>query len=147
MTAESDWIKMDEEGLFGLLGPVFHLPFCDGTGRFRFTAEPKHRNRLNSVHGGMLMAFADRAMGATARHARAPQRVTTVQLDMHFMRPARIGQTVEIECRVIRQTQSLLFIDGSLCSEGQVVATARGLWKSLRAAPSPGLAAPDTPHR
>jgi uncharacterized protein (TIGR00369 family) len=131
MTTELEWIRMDEEGLFSRLGPVFRLPIHEGIGHFRFRAEPMHRNRLNYVHGGMLMAFADRGMGVTARRGDAALAVATVQLDMHFMRAARIGEWVGMQCRVLRQTRSLLFVDATLESGGQVVATARGVWKSL----------------
>jgi uncharacterized protein (TIGR00369 family) len=129
MTTEHEWIRMDEEGLFSRLGPVFRVPIREGVDRFRFRAEPMHRNRLNYVHGGMLMAFADRGMGVTARQGDAALAVATVQLDMHFMRAARIGDWVAMQCRVLRQTRSLIFVDATLESEGQVVATARGVWK------------------
>jgi uncharacterized protein (TIGR00369 family) len=130
MTIEPEWIRMDEEGLFSRLGPVFHLPIHEGIGHFRFHAEPMHQNRRNQVHGGMLMAFADRGMGVTARRGDPALAVATVQLDMHFMRAARIGEWVGMQCRVLRQTRSLLFVDATLESGGQVVATARGVWKS-----------------
>jgi uncharacterized protein (TIGR00369 family) len=131
MTVQIEWIAMDENGLFSRLGPIYRGPVSDGFGRFRFHAEDMHRNRLNHVHGGMLMAFADRGMGVTARQGDATLAVATVQLDMHFIRTARIGKWVEMQCRVIRQTRSLIFVDATLESEEQVVATARGVWKSI----------------
>ena len=129
MNSEVEWIRMDEEGLFSRLGPVFCMPIQEGIGLFRFRAEPMHRNKRNCVHGGMLMAFADRGMGVTARKGDPTLAVATVQLDMHFMRAARIGEWVAMECRLLRQTRSLAFVDAALESDGRMVATARGVWK------------------
>jgi len=129
MNCDLDWIHMDEEGFFSRLGPIFHLPLQEGLGHFRFRADPMHRNRRNFVHGGMLMAFADRGMGVTARNGEPTLAVATVQLDMHFVRAARIGEWVTMECRVIRQARGLSFVDATLEAKGQVAATARGVWK------------------
>ena len=141
MSNEADWTAMDEDGYFGLIGPVMHLAVSDTIGRFRFVTGQKHRNRGNVVHGALLMALADRAMGATVRQSvaarhdvgapgQAPTRgQATVQLDMHFIRSVQIGQTIELECRVIRHTRSLVFVDGTLFVGADVIATARGVWK------------------
>jgi acyl-coenzyme A thioesterase PaaI-like protein len=75
------------------------------------------------------MTFADRALGYTARQGDMARRQATVQFDMHFVRPAKIGQTVEMECRVIRETRSLVFVGGELIANGDIVANAKGIWK------------------
>jgi uncharacterized protein (TIGR00369 family) len=134
VATDDDWIRMDDEGFIGLVGPVFHRPFGDGVGRFRFEAAAKHRNRSGVVHGGMLMTFADRALGVTARQCDPGRRQATVQLDVHFIRGARIGRIIEMECRVIRETRSLVFVDGTIFDAEGVIATARGVWKIQRPA-------------
>ena len=72
MNERTDWIRMEEEGFFALLGPIYHLRTGARTARFRFLAEPKHANRSGFVHGGMLTAFADRALGNTAGNPTQP---------------------------------------------------------------------------
>jgi uncharacterized protein (TIGR00369 family) len=131
MSSEPDWIRLKEEGLFETLGPIFHLPVTAEVGRFRFHSEPRHRNRSHFVHGGMLMAFADRALGETARQKEATRRYVTVQLDMHFIRPAPIGKVIEMECRLVRHARSILFLEGEITTGEVVVATARGVWKDV----------------
>jgi uncharacterized protein (TIGR00369 family) len=132
MNEQTDWITMDEDGFFGLIGPVFHLAIDDRTGRFRFLPEPKHRNRSNFVHGGLLTALADRALGTTARQMDPTRRLSTVQLDVHFVRAARIGDMLEMECRIVRETQNLIFLDGTISARDQVIALARGVWSKRR---------------
>jgi uncharacterized protein (TIGR00369 family) len=129
---DDEWTEVEDDGFIGLVGPIFHKPFEGGIGRFRFLGEAKHRNRNGVIHGGMLMTFADRALGMTARQGQSRAQAT-VQLDVHFIRPAMISKPVDIECRVLRQTHSLIFMDGVITCDGELVATARGVWKLIKA--------------
>ncbi len=89
------------------------------------------------MHGGMLTAFADRALGTTARQFNPALTLATVQLDVHFLQPARIGETVEMDCQVIRETRSLVFLDGTISGGSGAVAMARGVWKRIESTSSP----------
>ena len=84
------------------------------------------------MHGGMLMTFADRSLGFTARRGDISRKQATIQLDVHFLRAVHIGQAVDMECKVVRETRSLVFMDGSMSTSGEIVATARGIWKVVR---------------
>jgi len=131
--AEDDWLDMEADGFIGLVGPIQHKPFRgDGRGHFRFFAADKHRNRNGVVQGGMLMTFADRGLGYTTRQNDMDRTQATVQLDMHFIRPAPLGSTVELVAHVVRETRSMVFVDGVLTVDGETVATARGMWKIIR---------------
>lgn len=132
------WIAMEDEGFIGLVGPLYHRPFDGGpVSRFRFFPEARHRNRNEVVHGGMLMTFADRALGYTVRSGDLARRQVTVQLDFHFVRSAAIGEAVDFEGRVIRETRNFVFVDGTMSAGGQTVLTARGIWKIWSGRPSP----------
>jgi uncharacterized protein (TIGR00369 family) len=135
MDEAANWLRMEDEGFFELIGPVFYQPSNGTSARFQFRAEPKHRNRNNVVHGGMLMAFADRGMGATSRQSAPARRQATIQLNVQFIREARIGDLVEMECRIVRETRSLVFIEGTITSGDDVVAKASGIWKLIDATP------------
>lgn len=132
-----DWVEMHDDGFIGLVGPFWHRPFDGGSvSWFRFRAADKHRNRAGVVQGGMLMTFADRALGTAARRGDMQRRQATVQLDVHFVRPVRIGDEVEMEARIVHETRSLIFVNGSMTVGGQVVMTAQGVWKLSRGAPA-----------
>jgi len=124
------WIAMEDEGFIALVGPLYHRPF-DGSevSYFRFFPQDKHRNRNDVVHGGMLMTFADRALGFTARRGDMARRQATVQLDTHFIRSVKIGTIVDFEGRVINETRNFVFLDGTMTAEGKVLLTARGIWR------------------
>jgi len=134
--AAAGWEPYGDEGFIGLVGPFWARPDGDSY-RYAFMAEPKHHNRRGVVQGGMLMTFADRAMGMTCWYAngRVPQ--ATVQLDVHFVDAVQIGEFVEARCEVVRRTRALIFMTGVLVVGTRVVATAKGIWKTL-GAPKPG---------
>jgi acyl-coenzyme A thioesterase PaaI-like protein len=124
------WEPYTDDGFIGLVGPFWSRPDGDAF-RYAFRAEPKHHNRRGIVQGGMLMTFADRAMGMTCWHANGRQPQATIQLDMHFVDAVRIGEFVEAHCRVMRRTRSVVFTSGDLMVGTRVVATANGVWKAL----------------
>lgn len=124
------WSAIEDDGFIGLVGPILT---CDQDPfHYRFDAVTKHKNRAGFVQGGMLMTFADRAMGTAARSHVPDRRQSTVQFDMQFMRAVRIGETVDIKCEVLKETRTLIFLEGKLTVEGEVVAAARGVWKIIR---------------
>jgi acyl-coenzyme A thioesterase PaaI-like protein len=133
--AAAGWEPYEDEGFIGLVGPFWKRPAGDSY-VFAFMAERKHHNRRGVVQGGMLMTFADRSMGMTCWYANERQRQATVQLDVHFIDAVQIGEFVEAKCKVVRRTRSLIFMSADLVVGERVVATAKGLWKTLGNKPS-----------
>lgn len=132
MFEDARWMRIKDDGFVGLVGPIYEWQPESEAGRFGFLPTNRHRNRIGHVQGGMLMTFADRAMGATARRG-DPDRVhVTVQFGMQFMRPARVGAPIEIEARVVRETSRLSFVEARLTSGEGLIAQATGLWSILQ---------------
>jgi acyl-coenzyme A thioesterase PaaI-like protein len=129
--AAAGWEPYLDQGFIGLVGPFWTRRSGDNH-LYAFMAEPKHHNRRGVVQGGMLMTFADRSMGMTCWYANDRQPQATVQLDMHFVDAVRIGEFVEAKCTVVRRTRSLIFMNAELLVGARVVATAKGVWKTLR---------------
>jgi uncharacterized protein (TIGR00369 family) len=131
MSTKIDWVEEDDDGFIKLVGPIFHRTTSNESGRFRFHAEAKHKNRAGYVQGGMLMTLADRAMGKTARQGDPTRAQATVQFDMQFLEPVKIGETVEISCTIVRETRQLVFMRAELFVEDRQVASAHGVWKII----------------
>lgn len=124
------WVAhRDDAGFVALVGPFWIWRGADGERVYGFLAEPRHLNRNNAVHGGMLTAFADQALGMAAWRANGGRRQVTIQLDTHFVDGVRAGEFVEARCRVVRQTGSLMFMSATMTVGSRIVATASGLWK------------------
>jgi acyl-coenzyme A thioesterase PaaI-like protein len=124
----------DDTGFIGLVGPFWSRPKNTGMGEsyeYAFMAQDKHHNRRGVVQGGMLMTFADRSMGMTCWYANEKQPQATVQLDMHFIDAVQVGEFVECKATVVRRTRSLVFMSADLVVGDRIVASAKGVWKTL----------------
>ena len=128
--AAAGWERYRDEGFIGLVGPFWTRRSGD-IHLYAFLAEPKHHNRRGVVQGGMLMTFADRSMGMTCWYANGQRPQATVQLDLHFVDAVQIGEFVEAKCQVVRRTRALVFMNAELVVGSRVVATAKGVWKTL----------------
>jgi uncharacterized protein (TIGR00369 family) len=124
------WRPLEADGFIAYVGP-FWVKHEDNVLEMGFIADARHENRRGVVQGGMLATLADRAMGLAIRleNEGAPQ--TTIQLDIHYVDSARIGEFIKARCRVVRKTRHVLFVDADLLAGDRLVATAKGIWKAL----------------
>ena len=130
--AAAGWKPMPAEDYPALIGPF--LARREGAGwRYGFVAEQRHLNRGGVVHGGMLMSFADDALGATVWQSVGNKPCTTVQLSTQFVSPVRLGELVEVRAEVLRATRTVVFVRGVLEVGGRAVVHADGVWKILHA--------------
>lgn len=98
---------------------------------FAFRVEDHHANRRGVVHGGMLLTFADLALGAAASDAADRAPCVTLGMQTQFLKSAAIGEVVEVNPRLLRRTRALLFLRGDFMVEDQVIFTATSVWKLL----------------
>ncbi|MGH6873052.1 MAG: PaaI family thioesterase [Rhizomicrobium sp.] len=115
------------------VGPLWRLP-DQGTGdgaikRFAFVAEDKHMNSAGTVHGGMLMGFADTAMSRTTRLVTGARGVNTVALNCDFVGPGKLGDMIEARVSVTRKARTMVFLSAELKSGDRTLLVATGLWK------------------
>lgn len=127
--AAEGWTKTVDHGFIELVGPLWSRREPEGMAH-GFLAEARHLNRGGIVHGGMLMTFADQALGFASIEAAPGGRRATIQLDTHFVAAVREGDFVVARCRVVRRTRSVMFMTGTLSVGESVVATANGIWKT-----------------
>jgi acyl-coenzyme A thioesterase PaaI-like protein len=82
-------------------------------------------------HGGMLMTFADAALGQAAWDVtdRAPS--VTLSMQCQFLQGARNGDLIEVVPILMRQTRALLFIRGDFKVGEETIMTVASLWKLL----------------
>ncbi len=131
--AREGWAIHVDEGFIDHVGPIWERRDA-GTTDYGFVAEPKHANLLGVVQGGMLMTFADRALGLEAWKAADGVPCVTVQFDMQFLSSARIGEFVALRPEVVRRTASLVFLRGVLTTSERAIAAASGVWKRINRA-------------
>ena len=89
------------------IGPFFF--HTDGkTPQTAFRIQEHNCNAHDSVHGGVLMAFADYTLCIGANMGES-ESVATVSCSNEFVAPAYRGDLLEGECVVVRKGKSLVF--------------------------------------
>ena len=126
--AAQGWKIMRSGGFSALVGPILARREGDGWA-YAFRSGPQHENRQGAVHGGMLMTFADHAIGATAWEAGGRRKSVTMQLDCQFVSAAVPGDFVECRGRVVRTARSVIFMAGEMTVGDRIVLSATGIWK------------------
>ena len=125
------WKIVETSGFLHLIGPLWQR-VVDGELEFALITEDKHHNRRGLVQGGVLMTFADRTCGITARHVSGKPTMATVQLDTHFVESGKIGEVLISKPHVVRTTRSLVFITTEVTVDKRCIAMASGVFKILK---------------
>jgi len=110
--------------------PLFSRVREDGVD-LSFEVRSAHCNSRGLLHGGVLAALCDNAMGlslAASLQHETPQ-IVTVTLSVDYTGSARLGDTVLIEPRVIRAGGSLGFCDALVCAGDLVIARANATFR------------------
>jgi uncharacterized protein (TIGR00369 family) len=100
-----------------------------GDVRLGWEARPEHRNLQGLVHGGILATLVDIAMGLAIRTVVGPsRRHVTIDLGVHYLRPARPGR-LEAAGTVVRVGSQVGFAEGSVTdATGRLLVRASGTY-------------------
>jgi uncharacterized protein (TIGR00369 family) len=96
-----------------------------------FRAAENHTNSRGFVHGGLLTALADNAMGLSCAMAIGdvtPQLVT-IGLGIDFLSVARIGQWIEIDTSFTRPGSTICFAQAFVTADGKNCARANATFR------------------
>jgi acyl-coenzyme A thioesterase PaaI-like protein len=127
----SGWTIVETSGFLNLVGPLWQR-VVNGEYEYALVAQDKHHNRRGLVQGGLLMTFADRACGMTARYVSGRPTLATVQMDTHFVDSGKIGEILVSKPRVVRTTRSLIFMTTEVTANERCIVMASGVFKILK---------------
>ena len=125
------WKLVEATGFIQIVGPLWER-LVAGQYEYALPTEDKHHNRRGLVQGGVLMTFADRTCGMTARFVTGKPTMATAQLDVHFVEAGKIGELLVSRPRVVRATKSLIFVSTEVTVDKRVIAMANGVFKILK---------------
>lgn len=111
-------------------GPFFFSVDAD-TVETAFIARPFHCNSHRTVHGGVLMMFADYTL-CVAANGGTHDSVVTVSCNSEFIGPVVEGDRVDGFGEVIRRGGSLIFVRVTLRVGDRPVLTSSGVIKRIR---------------
>jgi len=96
-----------------------------------------HCNSRGFLHGGVVAALADNAMGLSfvltrrsgGESTETARGAVTVSLTIDYVATARLGQWMQIEPRVVKAGRSMGFVDALVTADGEVVARASATFR------------------
>ena len=102
------------------IGPFYYAPLGSKSyGTYEFQLKSQHCNAMGSVHGGVLMTFADFALCMAATDHYQTETCVTVSFSSEFLTGATLGQVITTQPRINRKTGSLVFVSGECWVEDE----------------------------
>jgi uncharacterized protein (TIGR00369 family) len=98
--------------------------------RTAFRVQAHNCNAHNTVHGGVLMAFADYTLCLGANGGES-ESVATVTCNNEFVAPANEGDLILGEAETIRRGRSIVFMRCTLRTGEQVILTSSAVIKRI----------------
>ncbi|MEO6248263.1 MAG: PaaI family thioesterase [Sphingomicrobium sp.] len=133
-----DAARLQAEGWTCLSGTHFNAaagPFwMRGTGQREvgLLGEERHGNGyVGTIHGGVLMTFADIALGIGVVDNAGTRDCVTLQVQMQFAATAPIGSFLTCKPELVRRTSQIVFMRGLIMAGERTIAAADGMWKLL----------------
>ena len=102
--------------------------------QYEFIVEVKemHLNTGKIAHGGFLTSIADTGMGTAAHKVAGDKRCVTINLDMKFISAGLLGDKLKGKVKILKKTNTLIFISCEISNSSDIVASASGTWKILK---------------
>ncbi len=104
----------------------------DGIVTIGLRAGTAHVNGRGFVHGGLIAALADNAMGLTSWEQLHGLAGVTVTLNVDYLAVARQGQWLTFETDFVRTGSTLAFAQAFVKADGGVCARANATFRLLR---------------
>ncbi len=103
---------------------------------FKSTIKKKHLNAAKITHGGYIASLIDAGAGTSAHRASNNSPCVTVSLDLKFIGTSKVGDEIIGKTKILKKTNSLIFLKCELFCDKKIIASASGIWKILKTKPS-----------
>ena len=121
------WTVKVDDRFNRVLGRLLVRENGPGRGLCRMFPDESHTNLGGMLHGGAILTFIDMALFAGGRVAGAEvNHAVTLDLSTRFLSPGRPGIALDAEVELLRETGRLVFLDGRVTQEGELVASFTG---------------------
>jgi acyl-coenzyme A thioesterase PaaI-like protein len=127
------WRRLPTRAFSAAIGPTWVRGEA-GAREVALVTGAQHANdHMGMVHGGVLMTFADIALGVAAADTMELPAMATVQLNFHFTAAAPMGVLLTCRPEAVRKTSQLIFVRGVFEAGGKTVGMADAMFKVLAA--------------
>ncbi|MBD1156727.1 PaaI family thioesterase [Pelagibacterales bacterium SAG-MED20] len=102
---------------------------------FKTTINKNHLNAAGITHGGYLSALIDAGAGTAAHRAAGNALCVTISLDLKFIGASKVGDEVTGFTKILKKTNTLVFLFCELKCNDIIITSASGVWKILKTKP------------
>ena len=103
---------------------------------FKSTICENHLNAAGITHGGYLAALIDAGAGTSAHRSADNMPCVTISLDLKFIDSSKNGDEIFGKTKILKKTNTLIFLFCELICNDKIIASASGIWKILKIKPS-----------
>ncbi len=129
------WGEFPRGSFAGATGKLLFKPDGPGRGIARIFPDESMLNMGGSIHGGAVMSFIDMALFAGGRCAGMDEgHYVTLDLTTHFIARGKAGVPLDAHVELVRQTRSLVFMQGTVRQEGEPCYSFTGTLKRYKGA-------------
>ena len=107
--------------------------FEDKTLTFEFPVQPWQANIVGNLHGGMICTAFDLTIAALARFYAGENFAPTVSLDVKYIRPVKVGDTLTVTARATATGKRITQLTGEayIKETGRLAATAASVYMNV----------------
>ena len=117
-------------------GGVLFRTISETEYEFKTIINEDHLNAAGITHGGYLSALIDAGAGTAAHRASGKAPCVTISLDLKFISASKVGDEVTGFTRILKKTNTLVFLFCELKCNNKIITSASGIWKILKIKPS-----------
>ena len=113
-------------------GGVFFKNISETEYKFKTTITKIHLNAAEITHGGYLAALIDAGAGTAAHRSAGNSPCVTISLDLKFIGASKLGDEITGFTKILKKTNTLIFLFCELKCRDKIIASASGIWKILK---------------
>ena len=113
-------------------GGVLFRTMSENEYEFKSIINKDHLNAAGITHGGYLSSLIDAGAGTAAHRAVGNLPCVTISLDIKFMGSSKIGDEIIGFTKILKKTNTLVFLFCELKCNNKIITSASGIWKILK---------------
>ena len=121
-----------KQGFMKHNGGVLFRAISETEYEFKTIIDKNHLNNAGITHGGYLSALIDAGSGTAAHRAAGNMPCVTISLDLKFIGVSKEGDEIIGTTKILKKTNSLVFLFCELKCNNKIITSASGIWKILK---------------
>ena len=121
-----------KEGFMKHNGGLLFKTISETEYEFKSIINKNHLNAAGITHGGYLAGLIDAGAGTSAHRSAENAPCVTISLDLKFIGVSKVGDEIVGRTKIMKKTNTLIFLFCELNCNNKIIASASGIWKILK---------------